>query len=169
MSRLAGTPRSSSNAIWVPSGDQAGRSSLKGGDEVIFFGFVALRGCVRACTKMSYLFDAETPRAKAILARSGDQVGRRGRPVAGGAMGALGRPARVGVPLGRGGRDRRGERPRRGGHEGDLEEEEGGVRLSGLVAREDDAAVLAGERRRGRGRREREQRNRPECDCDAGR
>src|ERR1700754_2897013 len=65
MSRLAGgLPLSPfSNAMWVPSGDQAGRSSLVVGESVRFFGFVELRGCVRSWTKMSYVFVAETPRA----------------------------------------------------------------------------------------------------------
>ena len=75
MSRSAGTPLSFSNAMWVPSGDQAGRSSFDPGDRVRFFGFVALNGIVRSSTKMSYVLDAETPRAKAILVRSGDHVG----------------------------------------------------------------------------------------------
>src|SRR4029077_14357730 len=77
MSRFAGGVALSpfSNAMCVPSGDQAGRSSFVPGERVRFFGFVALSGCVRSCTKMSYVFDAETPRAKAILVRSGDHFG----------------------------------------------------------------------------------------------
>ena len=49
MSRLAGVPWSFSNAMWVPSGDQAGRSSFDvGAFGVRSFGFVALSGCVRS-------------------------------------------------------------------------------------------------------------------------
>ena len=75
MSRLAGTPLSFSNAMWVPSGDQAGRSSFDPGDRVRFFGFVALSGLRQILNEDVVRFDAETPRAKAILVRSGDHVG----------------------------------------------------------------------------------------------
>src|SRR3954463_8566107 len=77
ISRSAGTPLSLSNAMCAPSGDQAGRSSFEPADCVMLSGFVALTGCVRSSTKMSYLFPAETPRAYAILVRSGDHVGWR--------------------------------------------------------------------------------------------
>jgi len=53
MSRLAGTPLSFSKAMWVPSGDQAGRSTVPPAATKRLFGLVALRGCVRSCTKIS--------------------------------------------------------------------------------------------------------------------
>ncbi len=63
-----------SKAIRVPSGDQAGRSSVTLFELVMFCGIAT--GLVRSRMKMSKLAPAP-PAAYAIFVRSGDQVGWR--------------------------------------------------------------------------------------------
>src|SRR3954464_9342580 len=68
-----------SNAIRVPSGDQAGGSSVTLFELVMFCGVAA--GFVRSRMKMSKFAPVVGPSEYAILVRSGDQVGCRFCPV----------------------------------------------------------------------------------------